>query len=64
MENTTVKELIEMLKGMSPDAVICHLEIENNKPIYSTFEMCRQYDNVNYIDDEGNDVEGDVVALY
>ena len=64
MKNTTVKELIEILKKMNPDAVVCHLEMENDEPIYSTFEICRQYDNVTYIDDNGNDIKGDVVAIY
>jgi len=64
MKNTTVKELIEILKEMNPDAVVCHLEMEDDEPIYSTFEICRQYDNVTYIDDEGNNVTGNVVAIY
>ena len=64
MKNTTVKELIEILNGMNPDAIVCHLELEKNTPIYSSFELCRQYDNVAYIDDDGDDVKGDVVAIY
>jgi len=64
MSNTTVEELIEVLKKMNPKAVVCHLELENDKPIYSSFEICRQYDNVTYIDDDGDDVKGDVVAIY
>ena len=64
MRNTTAKELIEILKGMSPDAVVCQLEMDRGEPVYSTFEICRQYDNVTYIDDDGNDVEGDIIALY
>ena len=64
MKNTTAKELIEILKEMKPDAVVCHLVIENDKPIFSTFEICRQYDNVTYIDDAGDDVLGDVIAIH
>ena len=64
MKNTTVEDLIEILKGMNPKAVVCHLEMENDEPIYSSFEICMQYDNVTYIDDEGNYVTGDVVAIY
>jgi len=64
MKNTTVKELIEILKGMNPDAVVCHLEMEDYEPIYSSFEICKQYDNVTYIDDAGDDVKGNVVAIY
>jgi len=64
MKNTTVKELIEILKNMNPDAVVCHLEMEDNEPIYSSFEICREFENVTYIDNDGDDVKGDVVALY
>ena len=64
MKNTTVEELIEILKEMNPKAVVCHLEMEDDEPIYSSFEICRQYENVTYIDDDGNDVIGDVVAIY
>lgn len=64
MRNTTVEELIEMLKEMNPKAVVCHLEMEDNEAIYNSFEICRQYNNVTYIDDAGNDVIGDVVAIY
>lgn len=64
MKNTTVEELIEILKGMNPKAVICHMEMEHDEQVFSSFEICRQYDNVTYIDDNGNDVNGDVVAIY
>ena len=49
---------------MNPDAVMCHLEMEDYEPIYSSFEICKQYDNVTYIDDIGDVVKGDVVAIY
>ena len=64
MRNPTVAELIEILKRMNPDAIACHLESEDDNPIYSSFEMCRQFNNVVYLDDDGNDVVGDVVAIY
>ncbi len=64
MKNTKVKELIGILKEMNPDAVVCNLEMEDYQPIYSTFEICREFENVTYIDDDGEDVKGDVVALY
>lgn len=64
MKNITVKKLIDILKEMDRDAVVCNLEMENGKPIYSSFEMCKQYDNVTYIDDKGNDVVGNIVAIY
>ena len=64
MKNTTVEELIKMLKEMNPKAVVCRLEFEDNKTIYSTFEICRQFDNVSYINDQGYQINGDVVAIY
>lgn len=64
MKNVTVKELIEILQKLNPDAVVCHLELENDKPIYNSFEIVRQYDNVTYINDEGDEEDGDVVAIY
>jgi hypothetical protein len=64
MVNTTVKEFIEILKQMNPDAVICGLEMENNKSFYYTFEMCQEYKDVEYIDDCGDFIKGDVVAIY
>ena len=63
MKNTTVKELIEILQKMNQDSVVCHLELEAYEPIYSTFECCREYENVTYIDNDGNDVNGNVVAI-
>ena len=36
---------------MDPKAVVCHLEMENDKPIYNSFEICRQYDNNNWHDE-------------
>jgi hypothetical protein len=64
MKDITVKELIEILKKMNPKAVVCHLELESDKPIYSTFEMCRQFNNVTYISDNGDEEKGDIVAIY
>ena len=64
MKNTTVKELIEILKQMNPDAVVCSLEMENDEPIYSTFEICIEYKDVTYTNDSGDNERGDVVAIY
>ena len=64
MKNTTVEELIEILKKMNPKSVVCHLELEDDKPIYSSFEICREFNNVTYINDEGDEEKGNVVAIY
>jgi|JFJP01.1.fsa_nt_gi hypothetical protein len=64
MKNTTVIELIEILKQMNPNAVVCNLEMEDDKPFYSTFEKCVEIKDVEYIDDSGDYKRGDIVAIY
>lgn len=69
MKNTTVRELIEMLKTMNQNAVVCSLEMPdlnypNDMPRYFVFTMCEEYKNIEYINDIGNVAKGDVVALY
>lgn len=65
MRNATVKELIELLSTMNPDAVVCSCELdEYHIPIYQTFEICREFPNSKYINDNGEDECGDVVAIY
>lgn len=60
MKNTTVKELIEILKGYDQDAVVCH----NNGEDFTTFEVCKERINVDYVDDAGNYVVGNIVVFY
>lgn len=64
MKNPTVKELIKILSKMNPNAIVCYLEMENDMPVYSSFEICNEYPNVTYINDDGDYVNGDVVAIY
>ena len=64
MENETVGELIERLKGLDQDAIMCFGEIEDDKIEYSTFEICNQFNDVKYIDNVGDIVTGKIVALY
>ena len=63
MENTTVKELIKILSQMNPDALVCGFDIDED-PNLSTFEICREFNDVAYIDDSGATKYGDVVAFY
>ena len=60
----TVKELINTLKSMNQDAVVCSFETDGVKDYYSTIEICKQVNNVVYIDDNGDDVIGDVVTIF
>lgn len=66
MKNTTVKELIEILQTMNPDALVCSMEANgpDYEPAFSTFEICKEFPNVKYIDDIGDFKTGDVVAIY
>jgi hypothetical protein len=64
MTNSTVKDLIEILLKLDQEAVVCHAEFEDYEPIFSTFEICRYFENVTYIDDSGQEVVGNVVALF
>lgn len=64
MKNTTVKELIEILKTMNQEAIVCNFEFEDNEPTFSSSEIVKEFKNVTYIDDDGDDVQGDVVAIY
>ena len=65
MTNTTVKELIEILKTMNQDAIVCHWEAnDDEEPDFSTFEICREFKDTPYIDDGGEITRGDVVAIF
>lgn len=67
MKNITVKEFIEYLGNMNPDAIVCNWEHDtddNGDPTcYSSIEVCKELSNVSYIDDVGNDVIGDIVVI-
>lgn len=60
MKNTTVKELIEMLKKFDQDAVVCH----NDGEEFTTFEVCMEKINVEYVDDAGDFVVGNIIAIF
>lgn len=65
MKNPTVKEVIEKLSTMNRNAIVCHFTLENDKDeVFSTFEVIREFPNVKYIDDAGDEVVGNVVAIY
>lgn len=63
MTNPTVRELMEILKTMNQDAIVCGFEVENDTPIYYTFETCCELKNAKYINDFGDDVVGDIVSI-
>lgn len=59
-----VKELMEILKTIDQEAVICSVEICHDEPTFSFFEICREFKGVKYINDEGEEGEGNVLAIY
>ena len=62
--NKTVKELIDILKELDPNSVVCNVEMKNDIPIFSSIEICRQFNNVTYINDSGDTEVGNIVAIY
>ncbi len=63
MKNVKVRDLIEILKKLDQEAVVCIIEIENDKPIFNSIDMIKQADNVTYINDVGDEEIGNVVAI-
>lgn len=64
MKNQTVKELIEMLEKVDQDAIVCGADFEMDTMLAYSFEICRIYNNMPYIDDSGNQKIGNILALY
>ena len=64
MKNATVRELIEILKGLNPNAIVCIYECPQfNEPEYSTIEVIQEEQDVLYIDDDGKHQRGDIIYL-
>lgn len=63
MTNPTVKEVIEFLQTCNPDAIVCRLTDDSNEP-YSTIETIYKIGRTKYIDDAGNEAEGEIVSIY
>jgi len=67
MNNTTVRELIQLLSKMNQDAVVCGIlnedEIFDDEPLYSSFEILREIKKATYINNNGDEIIGDIVVL-
>lgn len=60
----TVARLLEKLKSMDPEAVICHTKGDTNDGLwYSSIDIVNQLDKVAYIDEEGHDIIGNIVTI-
>ena len=64
MKNETVGYLIKRLEKLDKDAVMCSMEMDDDISTFSTFDMCIYFPNVEYIDDSGEFVVGNIVAIY
>lgn len=65
MKNETVKQLIKRLKKMDQNAIVCKMEISHSDdPDFYTFEVCHEYKDEVYQDDDGDDQKGNIVAFY
>lgn len=60
----TVRDLIDVLEEMNQSAVICNLEITNNEPYFSSFELCSELSNATYINVNGDENVGDIVTIF
>ena len=64
MTNTTVKELIEALKEMDQEAVVCYADpFSESLQIYSSLEVCFEEVGALYLNDSGDMVTGNVVCF-
>lgn len=63
MKNVTVKEFIERLQKMNQEAIVCRY-VHDDEPTYSTIETVADLKAVKYIDDAGDEVEGDIISIY
>jgi len=65
MINETVKQLIERLKKMNQNAIVCKIEIGDfDDPEYCTLEICDEYKDEIYQDDNGDNQKGNIVAFF
>lgn len=39
---------------MDQDAIICDFELENDEPLFSSLEICKEFKDQMYIDKTGN----------
>jgi hypothetical protein len=64
MKNPTVKQAIEALSKLHPDAILCRMDFDEEEQFYSTVEIVKSVGKSKYIDDAGDFVEGEIVIIY
>lgn len=64
MGEIKVKDLIEKLKKMDQEAIVRKMELTDNEPIFSSIEICAEYIGKNYINDNGDDENGNIVVIF
>jgi hypothetical protein len=60
---TTVRQAIELLSKMDPDAILCTAHIDDDVFYYNSIETIRAINNVEFINDSGDDVVGNIVSI-
>lgn len=65
MTEITVKDLIEKLRGMNQSAVVCGYDYDgpDGEPPHASIELCYEESDVDYINDSGDIVTGDIVVI-
>jgi hypothetical protein len=65
MINPTVRELIELLKEMDQDAIVCIYDpFEKDNIPHATIEICNEMKDTRYVDNNGDEVVGNIVSIY
>ncbi len=59
MKNLTVNDLIDILKKLDGNAVVCNSEDFE----YFTSQDVYQIDNISYTDDDGDTARGNIVVI-
>lgn len=64
MGEIKVKDLIEKFKKMDQEAIVCNMELTDNQSIFSSIEICAESIGKNYINDNGDEENGNIVVIF
>lgn len=60
---TTARQAIELLSKMDPDAIVCTVHFDDGVAYYNSIELIIQVNNVEFINDSGDDAMGNVISI-
>ena len=66
IKNETVSQLIERLKKINPDAIICKVNdcnLQPNEEMYETVQFCTEVKSCHYSNDSGDVKNGAIVVF-